>query len=131
MTIYISGPMTGHTDLNFPLFADVALALRMAGFDVVNPAELHQKESPSWADCMRVDIAALVECESIVMLPGWQQSRGARLELHIARELGLRVYGLHTLLAELPPSIPRGRAALQIKTSTAGSDVAITKGEHA
>lgn len=123
--------MTGYPELNFPLFADVALALRMSGFDVVNPAELPMKKDPSWADCMRVDIAALVECDSIVMLPGWQQSRGARLELHIARELGLRVYGMHTLLADLPPSIPRGRAAAQIKNTTAGTAVAITEGEHA
>ena len=131
MTIYISGPMTGYPELNFPLFADVALALRMGGFDVINPAELPQKEDPSWADCMRVDIAALIECESIVMLPGWQRSRGARLELHIARELGLRVYGLHTLLAELPPSIPRGLAATQIRRHTATTAVATTQGEHA
>lgn len=114
MTIYISGPMTGHPDLNFPLFADVALALRLAGFDVVNPAELKHQPDDDWVACMRRDIAALVECDSIVMLPGWQNSRGARLELKVARELGMRVYGLSTLLAELPPAIPLGRAALAV-----------------
>ncbi|NLC35924.1 MAG: DUF4406 domain-containing protein [Alcaligenaceae bacterium] len=131
MTIYISGPMTGHPDLNFPLFADVALALRMAGFDVVNPAELAHQPDDDWVACMRRDIAALVECDSIVMLPGYQRSRGAMLELKVARELGMRVYGLSTLLADLPPSIPLGRAAPKIKTSTAGSAVATTLGEQA
>lgn len=27
-------------------------------------------------------------------MTGWQNSRGARLEMHIARELGLRIYAL-------------------------------------
>lgn len=111
MTIYISGPMTGHPDLNFPLFNDVALALRMGGWDVINPAELCADKNSAWSDCMRRDIEALMDCDSIVMLPGYEHSRGATLELHIARELGMTVYELSALMCELPRSIPRGSAA--------------------
>ena len=38
---------------------------------------------------MRADIAVLVTCESVAMLDGWTASRGARLEHHIATELGM------------------------------------------
>jgi uncharacterized protein DUF4406 len=42
----------------------------------------------SWVAYMRQDIAALVGCDAIFMIPGWEESRGARLEVHVARELG-------------------------------------------
>jgi hypothetical protein len=33
---------------------------------------------------MRADIKALANCNTIAMLPGWVDSKGARLEQHIA-----------------------------------------------
>ena len=40
MRIYISGPMTGHADHNFPAFDAAAERLRAEGHFVINPAEL-------------------------------------------------------------------------------------------
>ncbi|WP_417219007.1 DUF4406 domain-containing protein [Achromobacter spanius] len=94
MKTYLAGPMTGHLDLNFPLFHAEAKRLRATGHDVVNPAEINVDPTKGWEDCMRVDIAELMKCEAIAMLPGWQQSRGASLEHHIATELGLLVFYL-------------------------------------
>jgi len=91
MKMYISGPMTGIPNLNFPLFHSEAEKLRAAGFQVINPAELNPDPSKSWTDCMRVDIKALMECDGIHMLPGWTASRGAVLEHHIAVGLGMCV----------------------------------------
>ena len=92
MTTYISGPMSGHPDLNFPAFNDAARALRFAGLDVVNPADHGIIDGFEWSDYLRADIKALMDCDSILMLDGWMQSRGARLERHIAVELGMPVY---------------------------------------
>lgn len=92
MTVYISGPMTGFTDLNFPAFTAAAIILRDAGFDVINPAELEENIGSSWVECMRVDIAALMDCDRVLMLPGWMDSRGARLERHIAVQLGMSIH---------------------------------------
>ncbi len=94
MRTYLAGPMTGHPDLNFPLFHAEARRLRDSGHEVVNPAEINVDPAKGWEDCMRADIAELVKCEAIAMLPGWQQSRGATLEHHIAMQLGLRVIQL-------------------------------------
>ena len=88
-TIYISGPMTGMPDLNFPAFHAAAKMLRDLGHEVVNPAELNPDHTMPWGECMRKDIAALVTCDTIVLLPGWQQSRGATLEQHIAERLSM------------------------------------------
>ncbi len=89
--IYVAGPMTGHKDLNFPAFHAAAAALRAQGHHVENPAEINADPNAQWLDCMRMDIARLVTCDAVCMLPGWEASRGARLEHTIAAGLGLEV----------------------------------------
>ena len=91
MKLYLSGKMTGAPDLNFPLFYREANRLRSMGYEVVNPAELNPDPSASWHDCMKNDLKALLDCDSIVMLEGWQDSQGAHLELHIAHRVGIKV----------------------------------------
>ncbi|WP_431274255.1 DUF4406 domain-containing protein [Variovorax ureilyticus] len=89
--VYIAGPMSGYAELNFPAFHFEAAALRTAGLDVVNPAEINVDPTTGWSACMRADIAELVKCDRIHLLPGWSKSRGATLEHHIGRALGLLV----------------------------------------
>jgi hypothetical protein len=84
--------MTGVPDFNRPLFHGVTARLRDAGFDVVNPAELDIEDNQeTWADFLKRDIIALMDCDTIVMLPGWEDSRGARLERAVAHGLGMLV----------------------------------------
>ena len=91
MKVYLSGPMTGIPDFNFPAFHAEAARLRAAGLHVVNPAEINPDTTMSWHECMRADIKALCDCDTLALLPGWESSQGAHLELHIAHRLGLRV----------------------------------------
>jgi hypothetical protein len=44
-----------------------------------------------WDACMRADIRALCLCDVIALLPGWEHSKGAHLELHIAHRIGMEV----------------------------------------
>lgn len=97
MRLYIAGPMTGVPEKNFPAFASAAKWLRARGHDVVSPAELTLEDGHPWAYYMRRDIAALVTCDGIALLPGAAESKGARLELHIALELGLAQVSLTDL----------------------------------
>jgi nucleoside 2-deoxyribosyltransferase len=94
MKIYLAGPMTGHKDLNFPAFNAAANVLRELGYRVINPAELNKDPTTPWAECMKLDIKYLVDCDMLVLMEGWETSRGASLEHHIAMSLGLQVQKL-------------------------------------
>lgn len=91
LRLYVSGPMTGLPALNFPAFMAAALQLRGLGFEAINPAELNPDPGKSWAECMRVDIKALMDCEGVALLPGWLDSKGARVEYDLAQTLGMEV----------------------------------------
>ncbi|QAZ41239.1 hypothetical protein C1M51_18440 [Methylibium sp. Pch-M] len=88
--LYIAGPMTGYPGLNFPAFSQAAFGLRAAGFEVVNPAELNPP-GLTWEQCMRTDLAQLVTCQGVAVLPDWDRSRGATLEVHVAQQLAMPV----------------------------------------
>ena len=85
--IYLSGPMTGLPEFNYPAFNAEAARLRALGYDVVNPAE--NPPQATWADYMRQDIPQLLTCDTIALLPGWHDSKGARMEHYIAAGLGI------------------------------------------
>lgn len=97
--LYLAGPMSGLPELNFPAFHAAAAALRERGFVIENPAEINADPTAGWRDCMRADIKVLVDCDGIALLPGWENSRGAKLERTIAIGLGLRVHSVAELLA--------------------------------
>ena len=93
MRIYISGPMTGYPELNFPAFAEKAKELRSQGFDVCNPAEHDEVPNQEWSFYLRKDIRLLMDCQALHLLPGWEKSKGAKLEHYIACELGMIIEG--------------------------------------
>lgn len=88
---YISGPMTGYEDFNFPAFNALAATMREQGWTVENPTEHGIVEGAKWGDYLRYDLARMATCEVIVLLPGWSQSRGALLERQVAEALGMVV----------------------------------------
>ena len=98
MKLYVAGPMSNLPELNFPAFHAAAATLRNRGHEVSNPAEVNPDPGMKWEDAMRADIPELLKCEAIVLLPGWEKSRGARLERHIAVEMGMKVMPLEFAL---------------------------------
>jgi len=93
--IFISGPMTGLPDFNYPAFHRAAAYLRSSGWQVENPAELFGGDMTlPRAHYVREDIIRLSSCTAMGFLPGWQRSQGARLEWRIGRALGLVLYGI-------------------------------------
>lgn len=97
--LYLSGPMTGIKDLNVPAFTRAAKKLRAAGYKVVNPPELDDKEhADTWEGCLRRDLRYVVDCEAIATLPRWTRSRGANLEIHVGRALSMPVHTVEWFL---------------------------------
>lgn len=109
MTVYLSGAMTGLPNYNYRAFNRAAATLRMLGYDVFNPAESFDGDTTlPRATYMRKDIEALLTVDAVVVLPGWEQSKGASLEVAIARELGLPVIPFDATIATDAALIPEG-----------------------
>lgn len=116
---YVCGPMSGVPQFNIPLFDKVAANLREKDVKVVSPAELdseamrefslksetgnmaelteqlvaagHPRET--WGDVLARDVKLIHdEIGAFVLLPGWQKSRGARLEVFVGLLCGVKEF---------------------------------------
>jgi hypothetical protein len=90
--IYLSGPMTGLPNYNRPAFNAAAKQLRSEGKTVFNPAELGEPDpihDRAWY--MRRDIEGLLKSDVVYVLPGWEESDGAKLEIEIAKQLDVPI----------------------------------------
>lgn len=106
LRVYISGPISLGDSLsreaveaNLGKFPAAARALSERGYKPVDPTHNAQQDGLVWLDYMRRDIHALVECDGIAMLDGWEKSRGACVEEQLARALGFRVASLDEWLS--------------------------------
>ncbi|MDE2096999.1 MAG: DUF4406 domain-containing protein [Patescibacteria group bacterium] len=114
MAWYVCGPMTRVPRFNYPLFHLVAHHLRLyPGLTVISPTELDSKEmqaaawaSPdgdptklasetgeTWGDVLARDVR-LIEKQvgRFALLPRWQESRGARLEVFVGLLVGITTF---------------------------------------
>lgn len=94
MKIYLSGPMKGYPESNYPFFHEVTKKLRAKGHTVYNPAEFY--DGPQDTFPFRKAFAEYCkficeEADALVMLPGWQKSRGASCEKALAQCCGVQV----------------------------------------
>ncbi len=121
--IYIAGPVNGMPGNNAAAFEAAAYRLMRAGNEsVINPLDIepHQHDGPCppglpggqdaahSAPCyMRTDMQAMLSCDAIYLLAGWEKSFGARAEFNAAVAAGL------TITFELGEAIDVGHLARQ------------------
>lgn len=103
-SVYLAGPMRGHPDNNIHAFRAAADELRARGLEVVSPVELDDEEGfdhtsqelseEQYDAFLKRDIIRILsdDIDALVMLPEWENSKGAALEVHVSRELGRRVF---------------------------------------
>ena len=97
--IFISGPMTGYVGHNYSCFDKVESLLRTAGYRCVNPANIGRRYNPARVDTDKKRYKAMTEeiqaaekgCNTILLLPGWEKSRGVRLELKTAIDKDMKI----------------------------------------
>jgi nucleoside 2-deoxyribosyltransferase len=87
-TIYLSGPMTDFENLNKEAFQKAKLFLEENGYKVINPFSianiLDKQGKQEYKDYLAHDIYALNKCDKIALLPQWNESVGARIEIVFA-----------------------------------------------
>ncbi len=96
---YISGPMTGYDGHNFEAFDAAEMVLSRMGFQVLSPAQEGDLDNEGLStatreEFMRRDIDWVLSADRVVVLDGWEMSRGARIEVAVAREIGLPIFRL-------------------------------------
>lgn len=92
MRIYISGPMSGHDDLNEAAFRQAEQRLRDAGYDTVVPHDVVQyTEGWEWHDYMRRDLREMLTCDGVAALSLATASRGVLIECVLASTLSIPV----------------------------------------
>lgn len=118
MRIYLAGPMRGIPEFNFPAFHAAAAKLRADGHEVFNPAE-RDIERHNGVDISKGNVSGdeslaavqhgfdlrvalgedlayiCAKAQGVALLPGWQNSKGARAEFHTAIALGLEIITLY------------------------------------
>jgi hypothetical protein len=133
--VYVAGPMTHIPHFNIPAFEEAAATLRSRGYEVVSPVELDSAEmravgmaSPdgdpapyygklkdSWGNLLARDVRIITDegIDAVYVLPGWERSRGARLETFVANAIhGLPVYSYPSRERVSEPSLLRAWVGL-------------------
>lgn len=85
MKIYIAGKITGNPDYK-STFQEVQELLEDENKIILNPAIL--PEGMSTADYMRICFAMIDCADAVVFIPGWQNSKGANLEMEYCKYTG-------------------------------------------
>ena len=110
---YLAGAMRGIPLFNFPAFHAAAAMLRSMGHEVFSPAEKdnerhgtdisagnatgsEEEAAEKFGFNLRVALAEdlawiCAHADGIALLPGWENSKGAKAELAVAVALGLEV----------------------------------------
>jgi len=90
MKLYISGPITGVPNYQ-ENFIKAEAILKQAGHNVINPCTVLLDDSATWENYMKADIPLMLACDGLAVLPGWEASAGARLEIDIAQRLNMPI----------------------------------------
>lgn len=89
--VYLSGPISGRPYYEYQdEFREWETICENNGLVVLNPAK--NPKGLTAADYMRISLAQVEAADAIVLLPNWQNSKGAKIEKAYAEYIGKRVF---------------------------------------
>lgn len=98
MKLYVAGKISGEVGYRVK-FAQACTEVATLGHVAVNPCELHTNcdhpldhSKESWQRIMKCDIRAMLDCDGVYALKDWQDSKGATIEVNLARALKMEVF---------------------------------------
>lgn len=91
LKFYISGKVTGIPPAAaFTFFNEAENLLKSMGLECVNPLNLINNDE-NWYDAMKICIRELLDCNAILMLHNYSDSKGALTELVVAKNLDYKI----------------------------------------
>lgn len=100
MRLYVCGCIGADPENFRRQFHEADIALIRAGYRPASPLSNGLDEEASWLDHMKADIAMLLECDGVATIKGWKKGRGTRVEVELARGLGIPVKSVGKWVAE-------------------------------
>lgn len=96
--IYIAGKVTGEPLIACTMkFGAAQKELEALGFEAINPLAVVGDFQSSWELAMKKCIKALVDCDAMVILPDWEESKGAKIERQLAWDLNITIFNFNKL----------------------------------
>jgi len=111
--VYLSGPITGKPNDNIEEFEKYKQKFKNLNYEVVNPHDLFTREfvddlnrklenkditfEEYHGTFMRTDIKAMMDCDFIAVLNGYENSKEANIEVYIARNINMPIIDAVTL----------------------------------
>jgi len=96
MLIYVSGKYSGDVDANIEAAASIAGDLWEMGHAVfcphTNTANFEKRCAATYEQYIAGDLEVITWCGALVMVPGWEESKGAVIEKDYAESLGIPIY---------------------------------------
>lgn len=99
--MYVSLPITGYdlkerreTAISKGHEASLQL-MKEKGYtqvDVVTPFDVCKDTDKPYEELIGMDITALMTCDHMVLLQGWKNSRGCRIEKAVAEEMQINIF---------------------------------------
>lgn len=95
--------MTGLPEFNKAAFDAAAKYVESMGWTAVNPYHAdptHEgacskgtgdRHEHPWECWMKASLCMMLTCEAVLLLPGWENSRGATIEHDLAKQCGMQV----------------------------------------
>lgn len=110
--IYIAGPITGIEGNNLEAFkiAQDILRQHFPKHKIIVPHEIFDHLDTrgfEHGDFMNYCISDLALVDTVVTIPGWDESVGAKIEVQVARLLGKDVQNIVTFQKMLEPILPQ------------------------
>jgi hypothetical protein len=95
MLIYLAGKYSGDIAENIQRAREVAIELWQKGYAVIcphlNTANFEEDCKCAYDDYIKGDLQIVSRVDAVVLLPGWQDSNGAKLEAVHAKQHGIPV----------------------------------------
>ncbi len=89
---YIAGKVSGLDENVYRAnFRRAEIAVSILGYEPVNPVELPHDHDHTWLSYMREAMIEMLKCDLLYVLPGWEDSKGASIEVQLAKDLGISI----------------------------------------